>query len=161
MLNNNLSDLIKKVPDSLKQKFILISGSILFIGLIYLMILYNSSLKKQRIEAVESFLSNNQTILLKDYILNNLKSPYLEYEYVVQNNDTIESILKKFSIKEDEVTFVVKKIKEMKLSNIIPGQKISFTLKKTKDRKSIEIVKINYPISKTTFVQIDKKEEIE
>ena len=67
MLNNNLSDLIKKVPDSLKQKFILISGSILFIGLIYLMILYNSSLKKQRIEAVESFLSNNQTILLKDY----------------------------------------------------------------------------------------------
>ena len=45
----------------------------------------------------------------------------------------------------------------MKLSNIIPGQKISFTLKKTKDRKSIEIVKINYPISKTTFVQIDKK----
>ena len=111
MLNNNLSNLIKKVPDSLKQKFILISGSILFIGLIYLMILYNSALKKQRIEAVESFLSNNQTILLKDYILNNLKSPYLEYEYVVQNNDTIESILKKFSIKEGEVTFVVKKVK--------------------------------------------------
>ena len=159
MLKNNLSNFIKKVPDSLKQKFILISGSILFIGLIYLMILYNSALKKQRIEAVESFLSNNQTILLKDYILNNLKSPYLEYEYVVQNNDTIESILKKFSIKEDEVTFVVKKVKEMKLSNIIPGQKISFTLKKAKDRKNIEIVKINYPISKTTFVQIDKRRD--
>ena len=45
------------------------------------------------------------------------------------------------------------------LSNIIPNQKISFVLKKDKKSENVEIVKINYPISKTTFVQIDKRKE--
>jgi len=47
----------------------------------------------------------------------------------------------------------------MNLSNIAPNQKINFILKKGKDSKNIEIVKINYPLSKTTFVQIDKRKE--
>ena len=47
----------------------------------------------------------------------------------------------------------------MNLSSIVPNQKINFILKKGKDSKNIEIVKINYPLSKTTFVQIDKKKE--
>ena len=45
----------------------------------------------------------------------------------------------------------------MNLSNIVPNQKINFILKRGKDSKNIEIVKINYPLSKTTFVQIDKR----
>ena len=97
--------------------------------------------------------------MLKNYILNQIKSPYLEYEYVIKDNDTIEKILKKFSVKEDEVAWIVKKIKKKDLSNIAPKQKIKFILKKAKNRKDIEIVKINYPISKTTFVRIDKRKD--
>ncbi len=47
----------------------------------------------------------------------------------------------------------------MNLSNIAPNQKINFILKRGKDSKNIEIVKINYPLSKTTFVQIDKRKK--
>ena len=116
-------------------------------------------MKQKRIKEINAFLSNDQTVLLKNYIINKIKSPYLEYDYIVKNNDTIETILKKFSVKKEEVDWIVKKIKKKDLSNIIPKQKIKFILKKSRDGKDIEIVKINYPISKTTFVRIDKRKD--
>ncbi len=136
----------------------LIGGTLLFL-IMYFSFLINENLKEKRAEQISSFLTNNQTVLLKNYIFNKIKSPYLEYDYIVKNNDTIESILKKFSVKRDEIAFVVKKIKKQKLSNISPGQKIQFILKKSLDGKDLEIFKINYPISKTTFVRIDKRKD--
>lgn len=135
-----------------------IGGTLLFL-LVYFSFLINENLKEKRAEQISSFLSNNQTVLLKNYIFNKIKSPYLEYDYIVKNNDTIESILKKFSVKRSEIAFVVKRIKKQKLSNISPGQKIQFILKKSANSKDLEIFKINYPISKTTFVRIDKRKD--
>ena len=47
----------------------------------------------------------------------------------------------------------------MNLADIKTGQKISFLLKKNIRTKEIEIVNVNYPLSKETFVQIDKKKD--
>ena len=135
-----------------------VGGTLLFL-IMYFSFLINENLKEKRAKQISSFLNNNQTVLLKNYIFNKIKSPYLEYDYIVKNNDTIESILKKFSVKRDEIAFVVKKIKKQKLSNISPGQKIQFILKKSSNDKDLEIFKINYPISKTTFVRIDKRKD--
>ncbi len=142
-----------------KIKPLYIFGAFLFFISLYSLIIFNSNMKEKRSQEISSFLLNDQTILLKNYIFNQIKSPYLEYDYIVKNNDTIESILKKFSVKSDEVAFIVKKIKKKDLSNIVPGQKIRFILKKSKNGKDIEIFKINYPISKTTFVRIDKRKD--
>ena len=159
MIKDYFRNLVRKLPPAHRDKVIFVLGSLVFISFVYLMILHNSNVKKSRYQAIDSFLSNNQTILLKNYILNQLKSPYLEYDYVVQNNDTIESILRKFSIKNDQIVFVVKKIKKMELSKITAGQKINILLKKTNKNDEIEIVKINYPISKNTYVRIDKRQD--
>ena len=155
-LLKNLSYISKRFPSTKNDKINLIIFSFLFIIVGALVFSYNNSIKKKRLEEIDSFISNNQTVLLKNYLLNQIKSPYLEYDYVVQNNDTVESILKKFSVKQSEINFIVTKIKKMKLSNITPNQKMEFVLKKTRDKRNMEIVKIKYPISKTTFVNIDK-----
>ena len=157
--NQFLEEIRKRAIFLLKDKIVLILGSILFVALIYSSIIYNSHLKNKRTKSISEFLENNQTILLKNYILNQIKSPYLEYDYVVKNNDSIDSILKKFSIKSEEISLIVKKVKKLGLSNIVPGQKVSFILKRGKESQNVEIVKINYPLSKTTSVIIDKKKE--
>ncbi len=77
----------------------------------------------------------------------------------MKNNDTVELILKKFSVRQSEINLIVKKIKKQKLSNITPGQKMKFVLKRTKDKTGMEVLKINYPLSKTTFVNIDKRQK--
>jgi len=150
-------ELTKKLPKNQRQRLLVILGPIVFISIIYVSIAYNSKLKEERFEAINSFLSNNDTILLKNYLLNQMKSPYLEYDYLIKDGDTIESILKKFSIKNNQVDFIVKKIKKMNLADIKTGQKISFLLKKNIKTKQIEVINVNYPLSKETFVQIDKK----
>ena len=169
ILEKNLNELKKKFQSIKFGKIKLTSFSqiksekinyavfaFIFIILASIVFSYNNSIKKKRLEKIDSFISNNQTILLKNYLLNQLRSPYLEYDYIVMNNDTVETILKKFGIKQSEINTIVEKIKKMKLSNIIPNQKMKFVLKKTKDNKNMEIISMNYPISKTTFVSIDK-----
>jgi len=158
-ISEKFKELAEKLPKNQKGRFLIILGSVIFIFIVYVSITYNSKLKKERLEAINSFLSNNDTILLKNYLLNQIKSPYLEYDYLIKDGDTVETILKKFGIKSDQVDFVVKKIKKMNLADIKTGQKISFLLKKNINTKEIEIVSVNYPLSKETFVQIDKKKD--
>ena len=76
--------------------------------------------------------------------------------HIVKNNDTVESILKKFSVKKKEISFIVREIKKRKLSNITPNQKVKFVLRRSSDKTDMEVLKIEYPISKTTYVNIDK-----
>ena len=166
VINQFLSNL-EKFSQSLSKKFVFFKifkpiyffGSLLLFSIISFSIIVNENLKRKRAEEINSFLTNNQTLLLRNYIFNKIKSPYLEYDYVVKNNDTIENIFKKFSVKKEEIAFVVKEIKKQNLSNITPGQKIKFILKKSKSKEDLEIFKVNYPISKTTFVRIDKRKD--
>ena len=158
-LNKNAAYIVKSLRGIKDEKLSLIVFSFLFLIVAAIVFSYNSSIKKKRSEQIDFFISSDQTVLLKNYLLNQIKSPYLEYDYVVKNNDTVESILKKFSVKPAEINFIVTKIKKMKLSNITPGQKVQFVLKREKDNKSMEIIKVEYPISKTTFVNIDKSKD--
>ena len=157
-LYKSLIKISKKFPSVISHKKNFFVFSFLFMIVASITFSYNTSIKQKRLEEIDSFLSNNQTVLLKNYLLNQLKSPYLEYEYVVKNNDTVESILKKFSVKNSEINLIVEEIKKKELSNIIPEQKIKFVLKRTKNKKDMEVLKIQYPLSKTTFVNIDKRQ---
>ena len=159
ILNNYKSkviNFIKKlyVKNDLSRNYILFGFLVIFV--ISALFSYSSTLKKKRLKSVDSFISSNETILLKNYLLNQIKSPYFEYDYIVKNNDTVESILKKFSVKKKEISFIVKEIKKRKLSNITPNQKVKFVLRRSSDKTDMEVLKIEYPISKTTYVNIDK-----
>ena len=147
-IKKNFANLEKNYSFFKKIKPLYILGTLSFIAGIFSLILFNLSMKEKRTQEINSFLSNDQTILLKNYIFNKIKSPYLEYDYVVKNNDTIESILKKFSVKSEEVAFIVKKIKKKDLSNIIPGQKIKFIFKKSRKGE---------PMRRDSFIKVPKK----
>ena len=155
-LKSKVISFVKKFyfKNDLSRNYVLSGFLIIFV--ISALFSYGSTLKKKRLEAIDSFITSNETILLKNYLLNQIKSPYFEYDYIVKNNDTVESILKKFSVKNEEISFIVKEIKKRKLSNINPNQKVKFVLRRSSDKADMEVLKIEYPISKTTYVNIDK-----
>ena len=95
----------KEYPMFKKIKPVYVFVLILLFITIYSSIFYNSSLKQKRIKEINAFLSNDQTVL-QNYIINKIKSPF-EYDYIVKNNDTIETILKNSVLKE-EVDWIVK-----------------------------------------------------
>ena len=69
------------------------------------------------------------------FLFSNIKSPYKEIDYVINNNDTVEKILKKYKIRNEDINVITVKLKEKKLSNIYSGRNLSLIIKKLNDGK--------------------------
>ena len=80
-------------------------------------------------------------------------------EYLINNNDTVEKILKKFEIKNQDIKNISTKLKEKKLSNIYSGRKLSLIFKKLEDNSNT-VVSLVFPISNTSSVEIKKSKDI-
>ena len=82
VINQFLSNL-EKFSQSLSKKFVFFKifkpiyffGSLFLFSIISFSMIVNENLKKKRAEEINSFLTNNQTLLLRNYIFNKIKSP--------------------------------------------------------------------------------------
>jgi murein DD-endopeptidase MepM/ murein hydrolase activator NlpD len=104
-----------------------------------------------------SFLESNEFNNIKEYIFENLNSPYREYSYIVENNDTIERVLKKYNIENSEINKIASQIVKKKLSNIYAGTEIKIVTKQEKDTN--KIISLFYPIDAITSVEIKRNQE--
>ena len=141
-----------------KQDFkpiVLISFIIIFSGVFFIS---NNLLHKKNKENISNFkeiTENNEFSNLANFFISKINSPYEEIEYVIKNNDTIEKILKKYKIRDEDIKKISLKLKEKKLANIYSGRKLSIVLKKLGDG-STTIVNFLYPINNTTSVEVRK-----
>jgi len=103
-----------------------------------------------------TFLESNEFNNIKEYIFENLNSPYREYNYTVENNDTLEKILKKYNIENGDINKIAIGIRKKKLSNIYAGTKIKVITKKEKGTS--KIISLFYPIDAITSVEIKRNQ---
>jgi murein DD-endopeptidase MepM/ murein hydrolase activator NlpD len=98
---------------------------------------------------------SNEFSNLTNFFISKINSPYEEVEYLIKNNDTVEKILKKFEIKNQDIKNISKKLKEKKLSNIYSGRKLSLIFKKLEDNSNT-VISLVFPINNTSSVEIKK-----
>ena len=111
---------------------------------------YNNSKKKN----FDSFLDSSEFNNIKKIIFENLNSPYKEYDYIVENNDTIEKILKKYNVDNEDINNIASVVIKKKLSNIFAKTKVKIVIKE--DLESKKIVSLFYPINEITTVEIKR-----
>ena len=113
--------------------------------------------KKNKIEQqnLNSVIQSKEFSNLSDFFVSKLNSPYREIKYLIQNNDNIEKILKKFNINSKDIKNISNKLKVKKLTNIYPGRKLSLILKKLEDGSNT-VINLTYPINKTSSIEIRK-----
>tara|TARA_B100000900_G_scaffold412333_1_gene433893 strand:+ start:23 stop:1369 length:1347 start_codon:yes stop_codon:yes gene_type:complete len=92
-----------------------------------------------------------------NFFISKINSPYQEIKYVIKNNDSIEKILKKFKIKNEDIKIISTKLKQEKLSSIYSGRKLSLISKKLDDGSNT-VVNLIYPINNTSSVEIRKSQ---
>ena len=92
---------------------------------------------------------------ITNFLISKINSPYEEINYTIKNNDTVEKILKKFKIKNDDIRSVSAQLKNKKLANIYSGRKLSLIIKKLEDGSNT-IVNLVYPVNNTTSIRISK-----
>ena len=111
---------------------------------------YNDSNKRR----FDTFLTSNEFSNIKEFILENLNSPYKEYNHTVENNDTIEKILKKYNINTEDVNKIASAVVKKGLSNIFAKTKIEIVVKE--DSGSNKVVSLFYPINELATVEIKR-----
>jgi murein DD-endopeptidase MepM/ murein hydrolase activator NlpD len=94
---------------------------------------------------------------LKNYVLSKINSPYEEVSYVIKKNDTLEKILKKYNINNNDIKIISLKLKQKKLSNIYSGRKLSLIYKKLENNTNT-VVNITYPMNSTSSIEIRKNQ---
>tara|TARA_B100000575_G_scaffold293689_1_gene305931 strand:- start:1772 stop:3118 length:1347 start_codon:yes stop_codon:yes gene_type:complete len=94
---------------------------------------------------------------LKKFFISKINSPYKEINYVIENNDTVEKILKKFKIVDEDIKNISIKLKQKKLTNIYSGRNLTLIVKKL-GSGSNTLINFLYPVNNTTSVEIRKSQ---
>mgnify|MGYP001294201874 CR=1 FL=1 len=92
---------------------------------------------------------------LSNFLISKINSPYKEINYLIENNDSVEKILRKFDVKNDDVKNISSKLKQRKLYNIYSGRKLNLIIKKLEDGSNT-VVNFIYPVNNTTSIEIRK-----
>ena len=154
--NSNLTNFFKinKIKIINTNHTIFLSLIILFAIIFYAatsLISNNNVEKKGNLQMVTN---SSEFSKFTDFLLGKINSPYKEINYTIKNNDSVEKILKRFSIKDEDIKTISVKLKEKKLTNIYSGRELKLILKKIENNNTV--VNLLFPINNTTSVEVRK-----
>ncbi|MFZ9995809.1 MAG: peptidoglycan DD-metalloendopeptidase family protein [Pelagibacteraceae bacterium] len=142
----------------IKKKYLFYSFLLLLFFTIYVLILNQiknyAELKQNNFN---TFLKSNEFNNIKNYIFKNLNSPYQEFTYTVQNNDTIDKVLRKFDVDVNDIKNITAEIANKKLSNIFINTEIKIITKE--DQGINKLVSFFYPIDEITSVEVKRNKD--
>ena len=143
----------------LSWKYFLYFFSIIIFFTIFV-IISNLINHKNKLESqnLNSVVASKEFSNLSDYFLSKINSPYKEIKYLIQNNDSIEKILKKLDINSNDIKIISNNLKQKKLTNIYAGRTLSIILKKLNDGSNT-VVNLVYPINNTLSIEIRKNKD--
>ena len=151
----------KKDLSYIKNLSFLIYPTILLVAFIIYITTYNTinNQKNENEKNLDSFFKSEEFSNIKGSFFKNLKSPYLEFTYNIENNDSIGKILKKFRVSDNEIQKIIEGLRKKKLTNIYAGRELNIVLKKIDNGKN-SIISVLYPINNTLSVEIRKNRDI-
>ena len=138
---------------------ILISFLIIFSGIFFISSNLIDKKNERNINSFKEITKTNEFSNLSNFLISKINSPYQETSYIIKNNDTVEKILIKFKIRNEDIKDISIKLKQKKLFNIYSGRKLSLILKKL-ENGSNTLVNMVYPINNTTSVEIRKSQNV-
>jgi murein DD-endopeptidase MepM/ murein hydrolase activator NlpD len=134
---------------------VLIAFLVIFSGVFFISSSFINQKSEENLSNLKKISETNEFSNLANFFFSKINSPYEEIEYVIKNNDTVEKILKKYKIRDEDIKNISLKLKEKKLANIYSGRKLSIILKKLEDG-SKTVINFLYPVNNTTSVEVRK-----
>ena len=143
-----------------KAKFILLSGFII-IFLLLLTVVYKSDEKITKIsENNKNLYDVSDLKTFKQFILDQIKSPFTNIDYEIKKGDTIQKILQQYKIQNNEIQTVINQYKKYGNPNrLLVGNKIDIIVEKILPANKNLLLKFSVPITKSTTIEITKDSE--
>ncbi len=137
----------------------LIIGFVFFITFAFFAIsnvVTNKNIKNQN--NFENLAKTEEFSNLTSFLISKINSPYKEIKYIIKTNDSIERILKKVDVRNQDIKSISTKLKQKKLSNIYTGRELTIVLKKLSDGNHT-VVNLLFPISNTSSIEVRQNKE--
>ena len=143
-----------------KAKFILLSGFII-IFLLLLTVVYKSDEKITKIsENNKNSYDVSDLKAFKQFILDQIESPFTNIDYEIKKGDTIQKILQQYKIQNNEIQTVINQYKKYANPNrLLVGNKIDIIVEKILPENKNLLLKFSVPITKSTTIEITKDSE--
>jgi len=155
---NFLSSVSTKSIGVQKKSIIFGSFLILFSVIFFFSINYITNKNIKNSNNLKEITETSEFSNLTNFLISKINSPYQEINYIINNYDTVEKILKKFKVRNEDIREISIQLKQKKLSNIYSGRKLSLIVKKLEDGTN-SIVNFVYPINNTTSVEVRKSQD--
>ena len=143
-----------------KSKYLILSG-IFIASILLLTVVYKSDEKiiKKSMTIGISY-ENPDLKTFKEFLLNQIKSPFTNLNYEIKRGDTIQKILKKFEVQNNEIQNIINQYKKYGNPNqLLAGNEIDIIIEKSLSTNKNTIVKFSVPITKSTTIAITKDED--
>jgi len=96
---------------------------------------------------------------IKKFLLSKIQSPFININYEIQKGDTIQKILKKYQIKNNEIYNIVNKYKKYgNPAKLLSGNKIDIVIEKRLPQKENSVAKFSLPLTNSSTIEITKDE---
>ena len=106
------------------------------------------------------FVQHQDLSTIKEFLLSKLKSPFINIDYKIKSGDSIQKILKKFKIQNNEIANIINQYKKHgNPKQLLTGNKVDIVAEKGLHEKSNSIVKFSIPITKSSTIEITKNEQ--
>ena len=135
-----------------KKNFITLFGIIITLIILIAVAYKSDSPEIRKTNIVKTINENSDVINFKKFLLNQIKSPYLNINYEISPGDTIQKILKKYKVKNREIQIVINEYKKFgKSSQLSVCKKISIIIEKNM-KEGHSVIKFSVPITKSTTI---------
>ncbi len=141
------------------QNYFALFSILIFFSIIFFV--SGNLIEKKNLKNAKNFKDTTKStefINLSNFFISKINSPYKVEKYLIENNDSVEKILKKFKIKKDDIKNISLKLKQKKLSNIYSGRELLLILKKLNDGSNT-VVNLKFPVSNTISIEVRKIED--
>ena len=97
---------------------------------------------------------------IKEFLLTLIKSPFINVNYEIKKGDSIQKILKKFKVQNNEIQTVISQYKKYSNPNkLLLGNNIDIIIEENLSEKNYSLTKFAIPITKSTTIEITKNEQ--
>ena len=129
--------------------------------LILIAVIYKSDNKGTRKPGVFITLDQNSDVInFKKFLLNQIRSPFININYEIAQGDTIQKILKKYKVQNNEIQTTINQYKKYGNPNqLLLGNKIDITIEKNAAANKNSVLKFSVPVTKSTTIEIIKDSE--
>ena len=143
-----------------ESKYLILS--VIFVtSILLLTVVYKSDEKIIKKTATVAISYENPDLkTFKEFLLNQIKSPFTNLNYEIKKGDTIQKILKKLKVQNNDIQNIIDQYKKYGNPNkLLVGNIFDIIVEKSLSTNKNTIVKFSAPITKSTTIAITKNED--